>query len=356
MRKAIIKMITMSVSLITFATSLLSCNNKITTTSETATTKEVTKETEVKTSENTKNAISFKFASKEEGIKRFLDNKDYLKKFNQNKLEFTLQKKGATMEEYIEFGKNQTLEWTDEEKDIITRGMKIIEDKFDERNWKMPPLDTIVFVKTTMKEENNVDGYTHGTEIYLKDIAEKYKKELSEGGQIPSDLMSLLSHELFHCLTRCNPDFRVNMYKLINFTVVDKDFELPPSVWEYYIANPDVEHHNSYATFKVGDKMIDCFAAFVTLRHFEKVGEKFFDVSTTALVPIDGSNVYYKKEEVSNFDEVFGKNTNYVIDPEECMAENFALAVMNGKEGIDGKGYANPEIIDGIFKILSKDS
>ena len=73
-------------------------------------------------------------------------------------------------------------------------------------------------------------------------------------------------------------------------------------------------------------------------------------------LPIDGSNVYYKKDEVSNFDEVFGKNTNYVIDPEECMAENFALAVMNGKEGIDGKGYANPEIIDGIFKILSKDS
>ena len=121
MRKAIIKMITMSVLLITFATSFLSCNNKITTTSEIATTKDVTKEAEIKTSENTKNAISFKFASKEEGIKRFIDNKDYLKKFNQNKLEFTLQKKGATMEEYIEFGKNQILEWTDEEKDIITQ-------------------------------------------------------------------------------------------------------------------------------------------------------------------------------------------------------------------------------------------
>ena len=37
------------------------------------------------------------------------------------------------MEEYLEFAKNQILEWTDEEKDIITRGMKIIEEKFDER-------------------------------------------------------------------------------------------------------------------------------------------------------------------------------------------------------------------------------
>ena len=125
-------------------------------------------------------------------------------------------------------------------------------------------------------------------------------------------------------------------------------------MWEYYIVNPDVEHHNSYATFKIGDKTIDCFTAFVTLRHFEKEGDKFFDVSTTALVPIDGSDVYYKKDEASNFDEVFGTNTGYVIDTEECMADNFSLAVMFGKEGADGNGYPNPEIIDGVFNVLSK--
>ena len=355
MKKVIIKIVTINVLLVTFATSLLSCNSqKTASTAETA--QETTIKAEVKTSEEAKNSIPFRFASKEDGIKRFLDNKEYLKKFNQNKLEYTLQKKGATMEEYLEFEKNQILDWTDEEKDIINRGMKIIEGKFAERNWKMPPLETIVFIKTTMKEENDVTGYTHGTEIYLKDLSEIYHEELGEDGQMPKKIMHILCHELFHCLTRCNADFRANMYKLISFTVVDKDYELPPSVWEYYIANPDVEHHNSYGTFNIDGKMIDCFAAFVTLRHFEKEGDKFFDVSTTALVPIDGSDTYYKKDEVSNFDEVFGKNTGYVIDPEECMADNFALAVMNGREGADGKGYANPEIIEGVFKVLSKNS
>lgn len=29
---------------------------------------------------------------------------------------------------------------------------------------------------------------------------------------------------------------------------------------------------------------------------------------------------------------------------------------MNGREGADGKGYANPEIIEGVFKVLGKDS
>ena len=349
MKKGIIKIFAIGVLLITFATILLSCSNQITATTPETTTMETT----VKTSEKT-NTIPFKFASKEEGIERFLNNKEYLKKFNQNKLEYTLQKKDATMEEYLEFAKNQILDWTDEEKDIITRGMKIIEEKFEERNWKMPPLETIVFIKTTMKEENNVTGYTHGTEIYLKDVAEIYKEENGTDEQMPKKIMHILCHELFHCLTRCNTDFRRDMYKLINYTVVDKDFELPPSVWEYYIVNPDVEHHNSYATFSIGGKMIECFTAFVTLRHFEKEGDKFFDVSTTALVPIDGSDTYYKKDEVDNFDEVFGKNTAYVIDPEECMSDNFSLALMNGKEGADGKGYANPEIIEGVFKVLSK--
>lgn len=64
--------------------------------------------------------------------------------------------------------------------------------------------------------------------------------------------------------------------------------------------------------------------------------------------------MYYTKEQASNFDEVFGKNTGYVIDPEECMADNFSFAVRFGMEGPRGDGYANPEIIEGIIKILSK--
>jgi hypothetical protein len=75
---------------------------------------------------------------------------------------------------------------------------------------------------------------------------------------------------------------------------------------------------------------------------------------TTALVPIDGSDVYYTPEQTSNFDDVFGKNTDYVIDPEECMADNFAMALMYGRKGPQGNGYATPEIINGILDYLEQ--
>lgn len=73
-----------------------------------------------------------------------------------------------------------------------------------------------------------------------------------------------------------------------------------------------------------------------------------------ALVPIDGTDTYYLSEQASNFDEVFGTNTQYVIDPEECMADNFAHAMLYGTEGKNGQGYPDPEIIQGIIDILSR--
>ena len=97
---------------------------------------------------------------------------------------------------------------------------------------------------------------------------------------------------------------------------------------------------------------IDCFADFVTTKHFETPGELFFDSGTTALIPINGDDVYYTPEQAANFDAVFGLNTSYVIDPEECMADNFSFAMVYGLDGPGGEGYPTPEIIEGILACL----
>ena len=298
-------------------------------------------------------SIPFRFASKEEGKELLLSNKEYYDTFTPAKLAYVMQRNDATMEEYYQFAGEQVLEYTDREKDLITRGLKKIETIFAENGWTLPPLDTIVFIKTSMAEENNVDGYTHGTQIYLLDFDSVFPPEFFESEEIPEYILFLLAHELFHCLTRCNPDFRAEMYRIINFTVVEEDYKLPPSVWEVYVSNPDVEHHNSWAAFEVDGKKIDGFAAFVLTKPFEKAGERFIDFGSTAIVPIDGSDVYYLKDQVSNFDEVFGTNTAYVIDPEECMADNFANVVLYGMAGPEGNGYPNPEIVEGVIGILS---
>ena len=74
----------------------------------------------------------------------------------------------------------------------------------------------------------------------------------------------------------------------------------------------------------------------------------------TVLVPVDGTDKYYTTGQASNFDDVFGRNTPYTCDPEECLADNFSYAMTYGIEGIDKNGYPDPEIIQGIIDIMSK--
>ena len=301
--------------------------------------------------------ISYHFASREEGTELMLANTEYYEKFSQNELDYKAGKVNANMEEYLAMARKQVLDFEDGQKNMLSECFKDMEETLKKNHFTLPPLDEIVLITTTMKEEGYPGAYTHGTQIYIWngylhsdfDNMEEVQKEL-----VKSRVISVLWHEMFHCLTRCNPDFRKDMYSLIHFTVTDKDYEIPPSVFEYHISNPDVEHHNSYATFHIDGRDIDCFTDYVTTKHFEKNGDTFFDCGITALVPVDGTDTFYTKSQASNFYDIFGRNTDYVIDPEECMADNFSFAMCYGTEGPDKNGYSSPEIIEGILDYLTR--
>ncbi len=298
--------------------------------------------------------LAYRYATASEGKDLLLSNEAYYAGFSQNDLDFRMQKSGATMDELKAFAAEQVLDFTDEEKAKLDERLAEMTGVLAERCYSLPPLDEIVFVKTTMAEECDAGGYTHGTTIFLGEYLFEMWAEGEEAGEDTSLVTELLWHEIFHCLTRCNPDFRTDMYKLIHFTTHDTDYALSPSVFEYHISNPDVEHHDASAVFNIDGKDIECFTDFVTLEHFGKKGDNFFELGVVALVPVDGSDVYYRASQAANFDDVFGRNTDYIIDPEECMADNFAYTMTYGIEGQDGEGYKTPEIIEGIIAYLSK--
>lgn len=292
--------------------------------------------------------FAYRYASQEEGVSLLLGNDEYYNGLSQNELDYKMQKKDATLEEYKEYASGQVLEFSDEDKQAIDKGMEEVERIIRENDYDIPDIDEIVFVKTTQDEENGSTAYTHGTQIYFGDKMIEYLT--SDEEETANLSICILWHEIFHCLTRCTPEFRAEMYELIHFTVQEENFEIPPSVYEYFISNPDVENHNSYATFIIDGEPVDCFTAWMSAKHFEKEGDSFFDYKVTALVPIDGSDTYYVEDDAENFYEIFGRNTDYVMDPEECMADNFSYAMTYGK---DGREYENPEIIDGILEIVS---
>ena len=107
--------------------------------------------------------IAHRYASKEEGRELLLSNENYYAGFSQNDLDFKMQKKGASMEEYKAFAVEQVEDFTQEEIRAADTLFAEMEQTLADNGYTLPPLDEIVLVKTTMAEECYAAAYTHGT-------------------------------------------------------------------------------------------------------------------------------------------------------------------------------------------------
>ena len=294
------------------------------------------------------NLFSYRFAKAEEAAELLLSHRDYYENLTQNDLNYRLQKLDGTLEELEDFITHQTRDFTDREKKLVGDAMKWIADQCRKNGYTLPALETIVFVKTSMYEEYGAAAYTHGNEIYL---GEGFldRSKLSFIPYFRDSFRKTIAHELFHCLTRSHPDFRKSMYGILSFTVAEEDYAFPQEVRDIIISNPDVEHHNSYASFEISGQMTDC-TVILTAKQFENRGEYFVDYMKPCLVPVDDFNTVYTAEDAANFWDVFGRNTDYVIDPEETLADNFALLFTKGPKA----KYETPEIIADMDAYLRK--
>lgn len=123
--------------------------------------------------------IAHRYASKAEGQELLLSNEEYYNGFSRNDLDYKMQKKDASMEEYKAFAVEQVLDFTQEEMDAADSLFAEMEKTLEENGYTLPPLDEIVLIKTSMHEECDASAYTHCTQIYLSDrVLERYLSDL----------------------------------------------------------------------------------------------------------------------------------------------------------------------------------
>ena len=297
--------------------------------------------------------IHYHCASLSEGQQLLVANTDYYNSLTPMDIDWRMSKTGATRAELTDFAQSCVQEFTDKEKTLIAKSIAYIEDKLHAMGAVLPfPKNDVVFVKTNMKEECDAGGYTHKTEIYLG------ANVLSLPEKDSIFIHQLIAHELFHCLTRNSPEFRKGMYKLIGFTVAEKDFVFAPAIQEKILTNPDVEHIDNYAEFTINGQKRNCELVVLYTKTWEEAAAEygkdkaiFFYFNQCVLVPIDQLDTYYPITEVPDFWDVVGRNTQYVFAPEECLADNFALAVIYGTEG---REYKSPQLIADIITFLKQ--
>ena len=251
---------------------------------------------------------------------------------------------------YLKFVGNNILAWNDAEKQKLTSAFKGIQKELDVLSLPFPK--KVFIVKTTGNEEGGA-AYTRANAIVFP------KAEL----RAPlGKIQTTICHELFHIVSRANPELREKLYAAIGFVKCD-EVEFPLELKSRKITNPDAPRNDHCVRLRVEGNVgwaIPILFSSVEKYDTNRGGEFFNYLQLNFLmVKRGGSSTTFKPEydirdprllglqQISGFFEQVGRNTGYIIHPEEILAENFALLVL------ENRNVPSPEIIrklEGILK------
>jgi len=242
--------------------------------------------------------------------------------------------------DYLAFAAKQTRNWNTEERATIEEGFRTIEAFATAHQLHLVLPDTVLFIKSTCREEFEAAGYTRKHGIIIK-----AGEELSAG---------LIAHELFHVLSRHNPKLRDKLYENIGFKKCNV-IDVRSAMSGLNITNPDCPVISHYVTVNGKDMTL--------VLHSKKVyeGGKIFedDYINISLLALkgddahkkpetnDGKTVLYSLEEKMELFSIVGMITPYVLHPEEICAEHFVSLVME-------KEVEEPHFIDKMKTVLQQ--
>ena len=247
---------------------------------------------------------------------------------------FDLQSKTLTVgtvtrEDYLQYLKNRAMDYSYEDVEKLKRAVESIGKKLDAIGLypNFPPV--IEVIKTDMKEESGASGYTRLNYIAMAD----HMFSMSD-----KDFENVLIHELFHVLSRNNPAMQEKVYNSLGF---QKSNEVPYPDGIHRISNPDAPFNNYYITIESPDGTVDAMLVLYSNKPYE--GGSFFRYAKLGLLVVEGADdnkepvikggkpVILQLDAVSNFYEQVGRNTGYIIHPEEVSADHFEFLVNNDR-------------------------
>ncbi len=295
-------------------------------------------------------SIRIEFASLEEG-QRILGTRDgFIQRLSPFDRASRLKTDREVSEsEFLRFVSSKVLCWETEDKIKVRAALDRIQPALAELALNWP--QTIHFIKTTGEEEGGA-AYTRGRAIVIP----KARLDLP-----PEKFNRLIAHEFFHILSRHDPDIRDRLYQAIGFER-RREIELPAHLIRRRITNPDAPFNAHWIRVRQGQQPFWAVPVLFSKseRYDPEQGGNFFKYLQFRLLLIevvkDGPtgisplSTFTPKlvevEEVSGFFEQVGKNTKYIIHPEEILAANFAL-IVTGETS-----FPSPDVADKIRAVL----
>ncbi|RJR47478.1 MAG: hypothetical protein C4576_09660 [Desulfobacteraceae bacterium] len=253
----------------------------------------------------------------------------------------------VSAEEFIQFVGTNVAPWEHDERELVENALLSIRAGLESMGF--PDLGTITIIKTTGREESD-QAYTRDKGVVLPRSIIRNRK---------TDLRRLLAHELFHVLSRYRTNLRPTLYAAIGFRY-SGTLEFPPSLSR--VTNPDAPGNDHVIGVKVSGEdaiVMPILFSRSTIPDLRRNSNLFDYLEFALLRVIEGETadsvrpmigkdgpVLLAPRQVELFFEQIGKNTDYIIHPEEILADNFALLVL-GDEHV-----RSPEILAKIKSIL----
>lgn len=258
--------------------------------------------------------------------------------------------------EYRAFAARAPLDWTAAE----TRRIRAALDGLAGRLALLPLPEEVLLVKTTGDEEGGA-AYTRGGAVMLP------RAVLASP---PAALRRLLCHELFHVASRHDPVLRGALYAAIGFEPCG-EVALPGDLESRRLTNPDAptaDHCIRVTLEGVERRMVPVLYS-RTAEYDAAAGRPFFATMEFRLLAIDlagdpprgvavldgdGRPILAKPEEVAGFFEQAGRNTSYLIHPEEILADNVALALAGRGDPAPRGSVPSPDVLARIEGVIRR--
>ena len=257
--------------------------------------------------------------------------------------------KEVTLDDWLAFTAGHAREWSETEIRRVTAAIESLRPSLCRYRFQLP--GTIVLVRTTGKEEGDA-AYTRQAAIILPEKVMAYPQE---------QLERLLLHELFHLISRHHAALRQKLYAVIGFRPLEP-IKLPDAWEDRRITNPDAPRIDASIEVTVdGRKIVAAPFLYATPAKFDAAsGGNLFKYLTFRLLVLtrdgdrliaavkEGKPVVLDPRGVEDYARQIGKNTNYIIHPDEILADNFVLLVRGDKN------VPTPRIIEEMGRLMEK--
>lgn len=290
-------------------------------------------------------ALSIEFLTKQQAVQVLAAEDDYIKGLSQFDIQAKFKMETMpSIGERVSYYANNSLNWSDTDKIKINTAVEFLDKKIKPLKLKQPK--QIKFILTTGNEEGGAN-YTRSNSIIFP------KKVLTMNQEA---INMVLAHEFFHVYSRYNQDKIDKIYAIVGYQQTG-ELTLPPKMEKLKISNPDAPKINYYINLKYKGKPHNFMPVLLARKPYEVGSNKPFfyylnnlllavDITDNKPTPITTNAKPLLVDTIeTNFEQIAGNNTEYLLHPEEIMAENFSLWAIN-------KRVKNPEYIKDLIAVM----